>query len=116
MTNLATAQAMIAAYNAQDVDTYVSYMTDAACEANYRGDVVREGKEGTRSGLAAAFAKWPQNHAEILEAWQVGEFVLLREHVSRGPASDGSELVAPFEVVSVYSFEGDKCSRVEFIR
>ena len=55
MSNLDTAKAMIAAYNAQDVDTYVSYMTDAACEANYRGDVVREGKEGTRSGLAAAF-------------------------------------------------------------
>jgi hypothetical protein len=58
---LAIAEAMIAAYNAQDVDTYVSYMTDDACEANYRGAVVREGKEGTRSGLAAAFAKWPHN-------------------------------------------------------
>lgn len=43
---------MIAAYNAQDVDTYVSYMTDDACEANYRGDVVREGKEGTQIGRA----------------------------------------------------------------
>ena len=49
MSNLATAKAMIAAYNAQDVDTYVSYMTDDACEANYRGAVVREGKEGTVS-------------------------------------------------------------------
>jgi hypothetical protein len=46
----------------------------------------------------------------------VGEYVLLKEHVTRGPASDGSELVEPFDVVSVYSFEGDKCSRVEFIR
>ncbi len=116
MSNLATAKAMIAAYNAQDVDTYVSYMTEDACEANYRGDVVREGKEGTRSGLAAAFAKWPQNRAEILDAWQVGSMVLLREHVTRGPASDGSAPIDPFEVVSVYSFEGDKCSRVEFIR
>lgn len=116
MSNLDTATAMIAAYNAQDADTYVSYMTDDACEANYRGAVVREGKEGTRSGLAAAFAKWPQNHAEILDAQQLGEYVLLREHVTRGPASDGSELVAPFDVVSVYSFEGEKCSRVEFIR
>lgn len=116
MSNLDTAKAMITAYNAQDVDLYVSYMTDDACEANYRGDVVREGKEGTRTGLAAAFAKWPQNHAEILDAQQLGEYVLLREHVTRGPASDGSDLVAPFDVVSVYSFEGEKCSRVEFIR
>ena len=116
MSNLATAQAMIAAYNAQDVDTYVSYMTDDACEANYRGAVVREGKEGTRSGLAAAFVRWPQNHAEIVEEQAIGSDVLMRGHVTRGPASDGSELVEPFEVIAVYSFEGDKCSRVEFIR
>ena len=116
MSNLATAEAMIAAYNAQDVDTYVSYMIDEACEANYRGAVVREGKEGTRSGLAAAFAKWPHNHADIREKQVIGDYVLFREYVTRGPATDGSELVEPFEVVAVYSFEGDKCSRVEFIR
>ena len=113
---VAIAREMIAAYNAQDVDTYVSYMTDDACEANYRGAVVREGKEGTRSGLAAAFAKWPQNRAEIVEAQAIGNYVLFREHVTRGPASDGSELIEPFDVIAVYSFEGDKVSRVEFIR
>ncbi|MDE2406154.1 MAG: nuclear transport factor 2 family protein [Sphingomonadales bacterium] len=116
MSHLATAEAMLAAYNAQDVDTYVSYMTDDACEANYRGAVVREGKEGTRSGLAAAFAKWPHNRAEIREKQAIGNYVLMREYVTRGPASDGSELVEPFEVIAIYSFEGDKCSRVEFVR
>ncbi len=116
MSNLSTAEAMIAAYNAQDVDLYVSYMTDDACEANYRGDVVREGKEGTRSGLAAAFARWPENHAEIVEKQAIGSYVIFREHVTRGPATDGSPLVEPFDVIAVYSFEGDKCSRVEFIR
>ncbi len=116
MSHLATAKAMIDAYNAQDVDTYVSFMTDDACEANYRGDVVREGKEGTRSGLAVAFARWPQNRAEIRDAQEIGHYVLMREHVTRGPATDGSPLVDPFDVVAVYSFEGDKCSRVEFIR
>ena len=116
MSNLATAEAMIAAYNVQDVDTYVSYMTDEACEANYRGAVVREGKEGTRSGLAKAFAVWPQNRAEIREKQEIGNYVLFREYVTRGPSTDGSPLVEPFEVVAIYSFEGDKCSRVEFVR
>jgi hypothetical protein len=116
VSNLATAEAMIAAYNAQDVDVYVSYMTDDACEASYRGAVVREGKEGTRSGLAAAFKVWPQNKAEIREKQAIGNYVLFREYVTRGPASDGSPLVEPFEVVAIYSFEGDKCSRVEFVR
>ena len=113
---VAIAEAMMAAYNAQDVDTYISYMTDDACEANYRGAVVREGREGTRSGLAAAFAKWPQNKAEIREKQAIGDYVLFREYVTRGPASDGSELVEPFEVIAIYSFEGDKVRRVEFIR
>lgn len=110
------ARAMIEAYNAQDVDKYVSYMTDDACEANYRGDVVREGKEGTRSGLAAAFARWPENRAEIVEAQEIGNYVVFREHVTRGPATDGSDLVAPFDVIAIYTFEGDKCARVEFVR
>jgi hypothetical protein len=116
VSNLATAEQMIAHYNAQDADAYVSLMTDDACEANYRGAVLRDGKEGTRTGLAAAFAKWPQNHAEIRERQAIGNYVLFREYVTRGPASDGSELVEPFEVVAVYSFEAGKCSRVEFIR
>jgi len=114
--NLATAKAMIAHYNAQDADAYVSLMTDDACEANYRGAVVREGKEGTREGLKAAFARWPQNHAEIREAQEIGNYVLMREHVTRGPATDGSDLVEPFDVIAIYTFEGDKCARVEFVR
>jgi len=116
VSNLATAEAMIAAYNAQDVDAYVSFMTDDACEANYRGAVVREGKEGTRSGLAAAFARWPQNNAEVRETQVIGNYVLFREYVTRGPASDGSELVEPFEVIAIYSFDDGKCTRVEFVR
>ena len=117
MTNhLATAELMIAHYNAQDVDAYCALMTEQACEANYRGTVLREGREGTREGLAAAFARWPQNQAEIVERQVIGDYVLFREHVTRGPASDGSELVEPFDVIAVYSFEGEKCSRVEVIR
>jgi hypothetical protein len=42
--------------------------------------------------------------------------VIFREYVTRGPSTDGSAPVEPFEVVAIYSFEGDKCSRVEFVR
>lgn len=116
MSNLATAEQMIAHYNAQDVDAYVALMTEDACEANYRGAVLRDGREGTRSGLADAFARWPQNKAEIREKQVIGDYVLFREYVTRGPATDGSPLVEPFEVIAIYSFEGGKCSRVEFLR
>ena len=107
---LATATAMIEAYNAQDADLYVSYMTDDACEAGYRGTVVREGKEGTREGLRKMFAEFPENRAEIVKAYELGEYVVLHELVRRSAAAE------PFEVLTIYSFEGDKCARVEFIR
>lgn len=107
---IAIATSMIDVYNAQDADAYVTYMTDDACEAGYRGGVVREGKEGTRAGLKAMFAQFPQNRADIIGSWCLGETVVLHEKVSRAPDGD------KFEVMSVYSFEGDKVSRVEFIR
>ncbi|MBY0343363.1 MAG: nuclear transport factor 2 family protein [Sphingomonadales bacterium] len=101
---------MIAHYNAQDADAYVALMTDDACEAGYRSAVIRDGKEGTRAGLKAMFAEFPENRAEIISGYELGEFAVLHERVFRSATSE------PFEVMSVYSFEGDKCSRVEFIR
>lgn len=107
---LAIAEEMIARYNAQDVDGYVALMTEDACEAGYRGAIVRQGREGVRSGLTAMFAEFPDNRAEIVKGYALGEYAVLHEVVSR--SSDAE----PFEVMSIYSFEGDKCSRVEFVR
>ncbi len=109
-TRIATAHEMIAHYNAQDADAYVALMTDDACEAGYRGAVLREGKEGVRAGLKAMFAQFPHNRADILASYELGETVLLHETVSRAP--DGEQ----FEVMSIYTFSGDRVSRVEFIR
>ncbi|MEH3100765.1 nuclear transport factor 2 family protein [Sphingomonas adhaesiva] len=101
---------MIARYNARDADAYVALMTDDACEATYRGAVLREGREGVRAGLTAMFAQYPQNRAEIIADWTLGDTVLLHEKVERAPGGEA------FEVMSIYSFEGDRVSRVEFIR
>jgi hypothetical protein len=107
---IAITHKMIEVYNAQDADAYVEYMTDNAAEATYRGAVLRDGKEGVRSGLKAMFAQFPQNRADILTSYLMGETVVLHEKVERAPDGD------KFEVMSVYTFEGDKVSRVEFIR
>lgn len=108
--HLSIAQQMIAHYNAQDADAYVALMTDDAAEAGYRGAVLRDGREGVRSGLKAMFAEYPENRAEILWSNALGDHVVFHERVWR---SAGAE---PFDVVAIYSFEGDKCSRVEFVR
>jgi len=101
---------MIELYNAQDADAYVELMTEDASEATYRGPVLRDGREGVRAGLKAMFAQYPQNRADILNSYALGDTVLLHEKVERAPGGEA------FEVMSIYSFEGDKVSRVEFIR
>jgi len=63
-----------------------------------------------RSGLKAMFAEFPENRAEIVGRNQLGDYVVLHERVWRSSQSE------PFDVMAVYSFDGDKCSRVEFIR
>jgi uncharacterized protein (TIGR02246 family) len=107
---LSLAEQMIAHYNAQDADAYVALMTDDACEAGYRGAVLREGREGVREGLTKVFAEFPENRAEIVTGYELGDFAVLHEKVWRSRSAE------PFEVMSVYSFDGGKCSRVEFIR
>lgn len=108
--NLATAQQMIVHYNAQDADAYVSLMTEDACEAGYRGAVVRDGQVGTRDGLSAMFAEFPENRAEVLWSQALGDYVVFHERVFRSSTAE------PFDVVVIYTFEGDKCARVEFVR
>lgn len=110
MSNLATAEQMIAYYNAQDLDGYLSLMTDHAAEASYRGAVLRDGKDGIRSGLTATFTEFPENRAEIVERQVLGDYVIFLERVWRTAAGE------PFDVLAIYSFEGEKCSRVEFVR
>lgn len=110
VNRLAIAEQMIAHYNAQDADAYVALMTDDAAEAGYRGAVLRDGKEGVRSGLKAMFAEFPENRADIISGHALGDYVVLHERVFRSSTSE------PFEVMSIYSFVGDKVSRVEFVR
>jgi uncharacterized protein (TIGR02246 family) len=107
---LAVAEQMIARYNAQDADAYVDLMTDDAAEASYRGAVLRDGKEGIRTALAAMFAEFPENRAEIVDRKVLGDHVVFLERVWRTAAGE------PFDVMAIYSFAGEKCSRVEFVR
>nr|WP_242415613.1 nuclear transport factor 2 family protein [Sphingomonas panni] len=102
--------AMMERYNARDAGGYAAFFADDGCEAQYRGDVVRDGRAGVESGMAAVFAEFPQNQAEVLQSFELGERVVLHERVRRSPDA------APFDVMTVYSFSGDKVSRVEFIR
>jgi len=107
---LAIVTKFMAYYNAQDADSYADMMTENACEATYRGAVIREGREGVRAGLKATFAEFPQNRADVKASYVMTDKVIFHENVSRSPTSE------PFDVIAIYSFEGEKIERVEFIR
>ena len=107
---IAQVDTLMAFYNAQDADKYSDMFTETGSEAGYRGAVVREGREGVRSGLKAVFAEFPENRADILQKFQMGDTVVLHERVYR------SKTAEPFDVMTVYSFDGDLVDRVEFIR
>lgn len=101
---------LMAHYNARNADAYADMFAESGSEAMYRGDVVRGGREGVRSGMKAVFAEFPENRADVLQKFQLGDRVVLHERVYR------SSIAEPFEVMTVYSFDGDLVDRVEFIR
>jgi uncharacterized protein (TIGR02246 family) len=107
---IALVDELMARYNAQDAAGYAALMTEDACEAVYRGDVLRAGRDGVRDGLAAMFREFPENRAVVHARYAVGDKVVLHEEVFRSNAA------VPFEVISIYSFAGHLVERVEFVR
>lgn len=74
---LAIVDALMAQYNAHDAAVFAALMTDDACEAVYRGAVLRDGQAGVRDGLAAMFAEFPSNRAVVHARYAVGDKVVL---------------------------------------
>ena len=101
---------MMARYNAGDADGYAAFFADDGVEALYRGAELRVGRDGVRDGNAKTFADFPENRAEVLQRYALGNTVMLFEKVWRTPEGE------PFEVMSIYSFADDKVARVEFVR
>jgi hypothetical protein len=105
------AQAQLDAYNAQDLDWYCSYFTDDVIVADVGGAVTGQGIEAYRTRYQGAFAKFPNNKAELLNRIVLGQTVIDHERVDRG---DGE--TALFEVAAIYTFRGDKIARVDFAK
>jgi hypothetical protein len=104
------AQAQLDAYNAQDLDAYCAFYSDDVVVADLNGAVTTQGGAAYRERYAGAFAQFPQNKAELLARMVVGNTVIDHERVIRGP--DGPV----FEVAAIYTFDGDKIARVDFVK
>jgi uncharacterized protein (TIGR02246 family) len=110
MTNFAVAQKQLDAYNAQDLDTYVSYFAEDCVVGNLNGTPTETSREAIKARYAKAFATFPENKAELKNRIAVGNTVVDHELVIRKPGGE------QFEIIAIYSFRDGLIARVDFAK
>ena len=106
---LDVAKEMIARFNARD-ERMLELLADDIREANYQGNVLRDGKTEVLTSLRSTWSNTPHIRLEIVHGWQFGERVVIYERVLVSPVH------APIDVMSIFSFEGEKIRGIEFVR
>ena len=76
MTNaISLVQRQLDAYNAQDLDVYVSCYAPNCVVATLNGAVTETGRDALRARYAKAFANFPENKARLVNRIAVGNTV-----------------------------------------
>ena len=110
MSNLDIAQKQLDAYNAQDLDTYVSYFTEDCIVSGLNGVPTETTREAIKARYAKAFAQFPQNKAELKNRIVVGNTIVDHELVIRAPGGE------QFEIIAIYTFRDGLIARVDFAK
>ena len=110
MSNLAIAQAQLDAYNAQDLEKYVSYFTQDCIVSGLNGTPTETSREAIKARYAKAFAQFPENKAELKNRIAVGNTVVDHELVIRKPGGE------QFEIIAIYTFRDGLIARVDFAK
>ncbi|MEI7791630.1 MAG: nuclear transport factor 2 family protein [Alphaproteobacteria bacterium] len=110
MSNLDIAQKQLDAYNAQDLDTYVSYFTEDCIVSGLNGMPTETTREAIKARYAKAFAQFPQNKAELKNRIVVGNTIVDHEMVIRSPGGE------QFEIIAIYTFRDGLIARVDFAK
>jgi hypothetical protein len=110
VSNLDVAQKQLDAYNAQDLDTYVSYFTEDCIVSGLNGTPTETTREAIKARYAKAFAQFPQNKAELKNRIAVGNTIVDHELVIRAPGGE------QFEITAIYTFRDGLIARVDFAK
>jgi len=110
VSNLQIAQAQLDAYNAQDLDKYVSYFSADCVVSGLNGTPTETSRDAIRARYAKAFAQFPQNRAELKNRIAVGNTVVDHELVIRAPGGE------QFEIIAIYTFRDGLIARVDFAK
>ncbi|MFO1247946.1 MAG: nuclear transport factor 2 family protein [Alphaproteobacteria bacterium] len=110
MSNIAVAQAQLDAYNAQDLEKYMTYFTDDVVVSGLNGTPTETSNAAVKARYAKAFAQFPQNKAELKSRIAVGNTVVDHELVIRAPGGE------QFEIIAIYTFRDGLIARVDFAK
>ena len=108
--NIDIAQKQLDAYNAQDLDTYVSFFAEDCIVSALNGQPSETSREAIRARYAKAFAQFPENKAHLKNRIAVGNTVVDHEKVVRAPGGE------EFEIIAIYSFRDGLIARVDFAK
>jgi hypothetical protein len=109
-TNVSIAQAQLDAYNAQNLEKYVTYFTQDCVISGLNGTPTETSRDALQARYAKAFAQFPENKAELKNRIAVGNTVLDHELVIRAPGGE------QFEIIAIYTFRDGLISRVDFAK
>ena len=98
------------AYNAQDLDTYVSFFAEDCLVSGLNGVPSETSREAIRARYAKAFAQFPENRAVLKSRIAVGNTVVDHELVIRAPGGE------QFEIIAIYTFKDGLIARVDFAK
>ena len=107
MSNLDIARKQLDAYNAQDLDTYVSYFAEDCIVSGLNGVPTETSRDAIKARYAKAFAQFPQNRAVLKNRIAVGNTVVDHERVIRAPGGE------EFEIIAIYTFRDGLIARVD---
>lgn len=106
-----TVQANLDAYNAHDIEAFMSYFADDIEMYNFNdGKQTANGIEEVRAIYGPYFKTSPELHSKILKRTVFDNKVMDHEYIT---GARGGE---PFEIVLIYEVENDKIIKMTAIR
>jgi len=110
VSNIDIAGAQLDAYNAQDLEKYMTYFTEDCVVSGLNGTPTETSRDAIKARYAKAFAQFPQNKAELKNRIAVGNTVVDHELVIRAPGGE------QFEIIAIYTFRDGLIARVDFAK
>ena len=110
MSNIDIAGAQLDAYNAQDLEKYMTYFTEDCVVSGLNGTPTETSRDAIKARYAKAFAQFPENKAILKNRIAVGNTVVDHELVIRAPGGE------QFEIIAIYTFKDGLISHVDFAK